>query len=77
MELVQIYLILLNTITITTNFLGVFPQIFSSWIRIRILNADPGGKLNADRDPQPCLKHSWVTFDAADGQIHSQALSSI
>ena len=43
-----------------TNFLSVFqffPQNFPSWIRIRILNADPdsGGKINADpdSDPQP------------------------
>ena len=41
MELVQIYLKKSNEITIKK---------FPSWIRIRILNADPdpGGKLNAD-----------------------------
>ena len=40
---------------IITNFLAFFqffPKIFPSWIRIRILNADPdpGGTMNAD----PC-----------------------
>ena len=45
------------------------PQIFPSWIRIRILNADPdsGGKMNADPDPQPCLQvWAWAAnfYDA-------------
>ena len=46
------------TITISNNFLSCFmffTQNSPSWIRIRILNADPdpGGKMNADPDPQP------------------------
>ena len=42
------------SIPISLHFL-FFPQIFPSWIRIRILNADPDpeGKRNADPDPQP------------------------
>ena len=43
-----------NTIAITTNcFFMFFPSNFPSWIRIRILNADPdpGRKMNADPDP--------------------------
>ena len=48
MELIQIYLIFLNKTTIYTNFLTFilfFFSNFSSWIQIRILNADPGGKI--------------------------------
>ena len=57
MTLVQIYLITI-TITISNNFLSYFmffTQNSPSWIRIRILNTDPdpGGKMNADPDPQP------------------------
>ena len=55
MELVQIYFKNLNKLAVITNFLAFFCSyltIFSSWIRIRILNADPdlGVKINAD----PC-----------------------
>ena len=60
MELVHIYFILLNKSSIITNFLAFFifpPQNLPPWIRI--LNADPGGKMNADPDSQPCLKYSY------------------
>ena len=52
MEQVQIYFNFFNKITIITNFLAFFffPSIFSS--RIRILIADPGGKINADSDSE-------------------------
>ena len=55
MELVQIYLRNLNKLVIIINFLAFFLFLFEnfpSWIRIRILKADPdpGGKMNAD----PC-----------------------
>ena len=45
------------------NYFRFFPQHFPSWIRIRILNADPylGGQMNADPDPhtvsQMVLRH--------------------
>ena len=52
MELVQIY-----TFITGTNYLVFFSffLIFSSWIRLRKLNgdADSGGKINADPEPQP------------------------
>ena len=47
----QIYLV--TTVTVTSNSLPFFLFLlkkFLFWIRIRILNADPGGKINAD----PC-----------------------
>ena len=51
MEQVQIYFNFFNKITIITNFLAFFfPSIFS--FRIRILIADPGGKINADSDSE-------------------------
>ena len=53
MELVHIYLIFYDKITISTNFLAYFCfffQIFPFWIWIHILNADPypGEKMNSD-----------------------------
>ena len=45
MELVQIYLIFLNKITITSIFLAFF-QFFPS--KFALLDPDPGGKMNAD-----------------------------
>ena len=55
MELVHSYLIFYNKITIFYDFLHflcflkLFPLKFS-------LPPDPGGKMNADPDPQPCLE---------------------
>ena len=56
MELVLIYFIFsiqLQLLLISLRFLCFFPSNFPSWIRIRILNADPdpGRKMNADPDP--------------------------
>ena len=41
-----------------------FLSIFSTWIRIRILNADPDleGPMNADPDPQPCFVHDLIVI---------------
>ena len=36
-------------------FFQFFPANFPSWIRICILNTDPGGKMIANPDPQPRL----------------------
>ena len=54
MDLVQIYLIFKNKITITTNFLAFlcfFLKFFSP------MDLDPREKMNADPDPQPCFQH--------------------
>ena len=77
MTLVKIYLITI-TITISNNFFSCFmffTQNSPSWIRIRILNTDPdpGGKMNADPDPQPwfpskkiCSLHTVAYIYVAD-----------
>ena len=49
MELVQIYLKHLNKHAIITNFLAFFQFLFESF---SLLDPDPGGKMNADTDPQ-------------------------
>ena len=48
LELVQIYLIFKNEITITTNFLAFF----CFFLKCFLLDLDPGGKIKADPDPQ-------------------------
>jgi hypothetical protein len=47
------------------NFLAFGANFISSWIRIRIRNADPdpGDKLNADPDPKHCALHFNVATD--------------
>ena len=54
-----------KTITTGTNFLAFFlffPQSFPSWIRLLNADPDPGGKMNADQDPQPWLVVSTALF---------------
>ena len=54
MELVLIYFIFsIQLQLLLIVFFMFFPSNFPSWIRIRILNADPdpGRKMNADPDP--------------------------
>ena len=45
------------------HFFCFIPQIFPSRLRILILNTDPdpGGKTNADSDPQPCCPGSLLS----------------
>ena len=53
MELVQIYFLKKNNkVAVISNFLAFF-QFFVD--KFPLLDPDPGGKMNADPDPQPCF----------------------
>ena len=53
MKLVLIFLKNLNTLAIITNFL-LFFQVFYIYFLFSLLDPDPGGKVNADLNLQPC-----------------------
>ena len=57
MELVQIYFTKLNKLEVISNFLASFLFLFEKFSLLD-LDPDPGGQMNADPDPQPCLIHN-------------------
>ena len=72
MQLVQIYFkkyLQLLPVPISLHFFCFYLNKFPFWIWICILNADPdpGGKMFADPDPQPCWSDMLQSYRYPEG----------